>query len=408
MRFRWNPQLACLLSSLTLVTPLKELSAELVAQDIAASAGITCPGALNCKTQGEMPAVDYDRDGDVDILLSPHGGSPWPLLRNDGTNRFKTVFSLVKTDRHGCVAADFGSQAGPPDGLPDIYCVTGACEGVCTKPYPNHLYLQTPTHGFVEVGAAWGVADVHGRGRVPLALDFDRDGDLDIAVVNESPSVIGSPNRLFRNVGGRFAEVAGGPFNQETASKCGKAADFNGDGWTDLAICTQKTSSVRLMTFKNNAGSFQDVTAQTAYKGLRTREFEFADVNGDGKLDLLILEETRFSVWLNDGQGRHPRMSYSRSVNLGRDLAVGDVNRDGKTDVYIVEGKNSAYADILLINQGSGISYRAMSMPRVSAGDGDTATAIPNWAGTGRTAFLVSNGKWSASGPFQLIVFSER
>ena len=42
---------------------------------------------------------------------------------------------------------------------------------------------------------------------------------------------------------------------------------------------------------------------------------------------------------------------------------------------------------------------------QVTVGDGDIATAIPNWKGTGRAAFLVSNGKWGAKGPYQLIEF---
>lgn len=385
-------------------------AADPVARDIGAIAGLLPNGLVNVSTQGETPTFDFDGDGKVDLLLSTHGGSPWPLMRNNGDGTFTQSVTLPKIDRHGCAAVDFGSSSGDgrPDGLPDVYCVTGACEGKCTKEYPNHLFLQNSDHTFTEVGRAWGVADPHGRGRVPLILDYDRDGLPDIAVINEGPSIFPSPSRLFRNVGGRFDEVPDAALNQETWSICGKAVDFDGDGWTDLVLCTDKTSALRMVTYRNNLGHFEDITASTAYKGLRTREFDFADMNGDGRPDLLIMEEKRFSVWLNVNGG-FPKLNYKRALNLGRDLAVGDVNLDGKPDVYIGQGKNASFGDVLLINNGNGISYHvnANPLPKAARGDTDVVTAIPNWEGSGRAAFLISNGKWGTSGPYQLIVFSD-
>jgi hypothetical protein len=191
------------------------------------------------------------------------------------------------------------------------------------------------------------------------------------------PSIFPAPSRLFRNLGGRFAEVANAALNQETWAIRGKVVDF--DGWQDLVLCSDKASTLRTTTHRNNSGRFEDVTGSTAYKGLRTRESDLADVNGDGRPDLLTVEDERFPVWLSVG-GRYPAMGYSRPLNLGRDLAV-----DGN---------------------GASFHVSANPLPRASQGDTDVVTAIPNWRGTGRAAFLVSNGKWGASGPYQLIVFS--
>ncbi|MGD9510916.1 MAG: FG-GAP repeat domain-containing protein [Geminicoccaceae bacterium] len=385
-------------------------AADPFARDIGPATGLLPHGLTNTSTQGETPVFDFDGDGLLDMVLSTHGGSSWPLMRGNAGGTFTERSNFAKTDRHGCAAADLGSPTGDglPDGLPDLYCVTGACKGNCKKNYPNHLYLQQSDHSFTETGAAWGVGDPHGRGRVPLILDYDRDGLPDIAVINEGPSIYPTPSRLYRNVGGRFEEVPDAALNQETWSICGKAVDYDGDGWTDLVLCTDRTSALRMVTYRNNQGRFEDVTASTAYKGLRTREFEFADMNGDGRPDLLILEEKRFSVWLNV-DGAFPKLSYKRALNLGRDLAVGDVNLDGKPDVYIGQGKNASLGDLLLINNGNGKSYHANAnpLPKATRGDTDVVTAIPNWANSGRAAFLISNGKWGASGPYQLIVFSD-
>ena len=153
-------------------------TADPIARNIASTAGLLCDGKVSCLTQGEHPVFDYDGDGRLDILLAGHGAAPWALMHNDGNNtHFTKAFEFPRTDRHGCVAADVGSPGGGrPDGRPDVYCVTGACEGKCTAAWPNHLFLQTPRHTFVEQGVAWGVADIHGRGRVPLVLDLNRDG----------------------------------------------------------------------------------------------------------------------------------------------------------------------------------------------------------------------------------------
>ena len=176
-------------------------TADPIARDIASTGGLLCDGKVSCQTQGEDPVFDHNGDGRLDILLAGHGGAPWALMHYNGNNtHFTQTFDFPKTDRHGCVAVDLASlSAGLPDGRLDVYCVTG-----------NHLFLQTPTHTFVDEGGAWGVADIHGRGRVPLVLDLNRDGRPDLAVVNQAPSVVRSPNRLFRNMGGRFVEVTGG------------------------------------------------------------------------------------------------------------------------------------------------------------------------------------------------------
>ena len=179
-----------------------------VARDVAAEVGLNFHVVRLGKTQGELPVFDYDGDGDLDILLSTHGGSPWALMQNQGDDTFVEVLlgTFYKTDRHGCVDADFGSisATGRPDGLPDLYCVTGACQGKCKIPYPKALFIQRPDHTFVDVATSWGVADPHGRGRKPIAFDFDNDGLTDIVVANEGPSIFPSPNRLYRNRGRRL------------------------------------------------------------------------------------------------------------------------------------------------------------------------------------------------------------
>jgi FG-GAP-like repeat len=384
-------------------------AADPVARDIAAAAGLGFQDGRLGLTQGETPVFDYDGDGQRDILLSTHNVSPWRLMRNKGNGTFAEALAetFARTDRHGCVARDLGGLGGSgrPDGRPDLYCVTGACQGRCEREYPNSLFIQGGDGTFRDVAAAWGADDPHGRGREAVALDYDKDGLLDLAVANQGPSIFPTPNRLFRNVGGGFREVTGTAVNSEKHSLFVEAGDIDGDGWTDLLFHSTINPGVRLVTYKNDRGTFKDVTAATAYRGVNARQVELADVDRDGRRDLLTLEKTRVSVWLNKS-GTFPRRDFSFPLSQGRDVAAGDVNLDGAPDIYVVQGENNLYPDIMLINDGGGASFHTASIPQVTEGDGDIATAIPSWRGTGRAAFLVTNGKWATPGPFQLIVFS--
>lgn len=382
-----------------------------VARDMAAAVGLSYHGARLGGSWGDSVVFDYDLDGDPDLLVNAHGSTTWPLMRNKGNGTFKEVLqgTFYQQDRHGCVSDDFGSPGGNglPDGLPDIYCMTGACRGTCTKEYPNSLFLQRPDHTYVDVARSWGVADPHSRGRDALVIDYNRDGLLDLVLANTGPSIYGAPNRLFKNVGGRFKEVVDPIINQQLYSECVAAGDINGDGWTDLIFCGSVNPARKVVTYLNKRGKFVDVTSGTAYKKRAMKDLVLADVNGDRRPDLLMAEYTRFSVWLNVA-GKFPKVNYTYSLNQGGDIAVGDVNLDGKPDVLLIQVTNSKYPHIMLINDGNGVSYHRISIPRVSSGNGDTANAIPNWNGTGRTAFLVTNGKWGVPGPIELLVFSAR
>lgn len=392
------------------------LAADPVARDVAPGVGLSFPSR---NTQGESAVADLNGDGKLDIVLSGHQVFDWPILRG-GNGTFSRVQALPdRGDRHGCVAADFGRVGGTgrPDGLLDLYCNHGACEGQCTKEFPNELFLQGANRTFSmvtnlgssldarKVAATWGVADPHGRGREAVAIDYDKDGLPDLALANEAPSRYPAPNRLFRNVGGRFQEVTSTVIRRESSSHCVEAADIDGDDWKDLLFCSSGSGSNKVLTYRNASGTFQDITSGTPYKGVEARQIEFSDVNGDNLPDLLIVAQTELTVRLNVS-GNFPRVDFRHALSQGRDLAVGDVNLDGVPDIYVVQGNNDQYRDIMLIGEGGGTGFHTLTTPQVTAGDGEMVTTIPDWKGTGRAAFLVTNGRLKNPGPVQLITFS--
>ncbi|MCG8461432.1 MAG: CRTAC1 family protein [Holophagales bacterium] len=146
---------------------------------------------------------DYDNDGDLDWFVTSIYNPIDPfyqlgnrLYRNRGDGTFEDVTDIAKV-KHGhwgwgACFADFDN-----DGRLDLFHVNGWRD----PPYstdPSRLFLQNLDGTFTESAAACGMDD-RGQGRGVVCFDFDRDGDLDIYVANNS-----GPPRLYRNDGGHL------------------------------------------------------------------------------------------------------------------------------------------------------------------------------------------------------------
>lgn len=187
--------------------------------------------------------LDFDRDGDNDVFLNHVGfsntviPSSTHLMRNRGDGSFwdATTAAGVNAFGHG-----FGLVAldYDKDGWIDVY--------VTNHDSPNILYRNDQQGGFEDMTEFAGVGGVDGRrGRSTSAtsLDYDRDGWMDIYVSQrDNPDSLHATgnNHLYHNQGdGTFvdmAEAAGlrGYGNDFVAS----AGDLDGDNWTDLYIAT--------------------------------------------------------------------------------------------------------------------------------------------------------------------------
>ena len=205
------------------------------------------------------------------------------------------------------------------------------------------------------VACEWGVCDMHGRGREAVALDFDRDGKMDIAVANDADvagpdPMIGpwhghdTPNRLFHNEGGRFREVTPTPVNQERASACVEAGDINGDGWIDLLFCAKPNFTGNdgrpgndgkgVFTYLNRNGVFHDVTTYTPYATANPMQIELYDVDRDQQRrpDLVLIERDQMTIRLNrGGNDPFPAVDYRAPLTSGHDVALGDVKSRWQT-----------------------------------------------------------------------------
>jgi hypothetical protein len=176
--------------------------------------------------------------------------------------------------------------------------------------------------------------------------DFDRNGWPDIAQANTTRNTV---TILLNHDGtltkGSDVPVDRGPFDISSG-------DFNGDGIADLAVTTADANSIALL-IGQTAGRFA-APVRIALADIQSpRGIAVADVNGDGKPDLLVTgyDSNALTVLLGDGRnGFTRRASWFGPFIQPQGVAVADFNRDGRADV-VVAGDGTAG---LVVQYGNG------------------------------------------------------
>jgi hypothetical protein len=175
------------------------------------------------------------------------------------------------------------------------------------------------------------------RPRALAAADFDQDGHTDVAATNlESNNV----SVLLGNGDGAFElrrtlAVAGIP-------RAVAAGDINGDEYPDLAVTNFSQSQVSVFLGGRNAvfqaeRRFSVRAAGNPYTA-QARSLALADMNGDGKTDIVTGNSNTdtVAILLGDGSGGFAAAVEYEAGNFPLDIRVADINRDGARDVVFV------------------------------------------------------------------------
>ncbi|MCI0465318.1 MAG: CRTAC1 family protein [Gemmataceae bacterium] len=214
--------------------------------------------------------------------------------------------------------------------------------------------LLEPLAGIMGHGGSWG--------------DFDGDGHIDLYVggfcdrpdSEYKPAKGPVPNRLFRNLqGGRFEQVKQPPVEFHGRTSGAVFADLDNRGWLDLYVANntkgksgksaepQRSAQLRrVQLFRNDRGKFVDIsdTSGACPKTMRTaRNIGVFDYNGDGLLDLFIVEDRfikgpRSALLRNKGNLQFEDVTKAAGLPediYGLGLAVADLNGDGRPDFFV-------------------------------------------------------------------------
>jgi uncharacterized protein (TIGR03382 family) len=329
-----------------------------------------------------VAVVDYDLDGDVDVLQESK------LLRNDDG-----VFTDVSEDAGlagytgvtGGIFADYDR-----DGDLDLFLMVNSC---CNEQEAGgvHDHLLRNDNGiFTDVSDAAGTYD-YWPNRSAAWGDYNGDGYADIILGGYiRPGTVADPTgiTLFRNnTDGTFADFTNAARIDFVPAKTFRTlnwADYDRDGWLDLYIGSYKLQ-INYM-FHNLGGFFEEVGEATKTEGIRQSAYyghtigaEWGDVDNDGDLDLVVMNfaHPRFlafsdlpKIYLNPlGTGSvefvdvwpECGMLYAETAY---EPALGDFDNDGDLDVFQTNtyaGRESYFFQSRLMDDGqlrfSEISY---------------------------------------------------
>lgn len=224
------------------------------------------------------------------------------------------------------------------DGLEDIFI--GA-----SKEHTASLFIQTASETFTAIDVPDFKLDRLTEDLGALFVDIDNDNDLDLYVTsggNESP--IGHPyfqDRIYLNHNGVYKKAGHLLPQMHTSTQVVKAADFDNDGDLDLFVGGRLVpgkypSAPRSYLLRNDKGKYTDITASYCQELMRpgmVTGAEFADINGDGQLDLTLIGEWMPMItFLNKGTHFEKVTPQIATESLWFSLKAVDLDKDGDID----------------------------------------------------------------------------
>ncbi len=241
---------------------------------------------------------------------------------------------------------------------------------------PNVLYRNNGDGTFTNVASTAGVADA-GPGYGAAWGDFDNDGDLDLYVTNDGPNI------LYRNDGdGTFTNVTSIAGVGDAGWGRGAAwGDFDNDGYLDLYVVNSLSSQASILYHNNGDGTFTNVASIAGVEFMGNgRGVAWGDYDSDGDLDLYVVNHWPGGsvLYRNNGDGTFTDVANSAGVannGLGTGVAWGDYDADGYLDLYVVN--YGGYGNFLYHNNGDGTFSNVTETAGVGLVDNGYGTA---WA----------------------------
>ncbi len=260
--------------------------------------------------------IDFDHDGDVDLLVTGSAGSNDSanvLWRNNGNQTFTEWTTPTALGGKGHTTSAMLSDLNN-DRAVDI-AVAGD-EGVS-------LYFNPREGNFVEQPLYGKEASLPPAVGLTV-LDFNKDGWMDIAVTHT-----GAPGvTLWKNIDGKRFERVPLPIAEATRAWGITPIDFDNDGWIDLAAVVETPKGVEVRVLRNKGdGTFEDVSAKLGLdKPLAptARSLVALDADGDGDADLLVSTLNGAPILLrNDGGSRNHSFLITLAGNADNKTAIG-------------------------------------------------------------------------------------
>jgi len=337
---------------------------------------------------------DVNNDGLNDIYFTGNMVDN-KLFLNEGNWKFKDI-----TEEAGVACPNIWSTGATfvdinGDGMLDLYvCKSGIPGG---KNRHNELFINNGDLTFTESSKEYGL-DIEGLSVQAAFFDYDKDGDLDTYILNNSvrsigsfalikdqrniPDSEGSGNKFLRNDSGKFIDITeeSGIYSSKIGFGLGiTLGDYNNDSWTDIFISNDFFEKDYLYLNDTQGGFTEQMESYFESISMGSMGADYADLNNDLLPDLIVTEmlpkslerqksKTVFETWdkqqLAKEKGyydQYARNTLQRNLGnekfleLGRQAGVAatewswgalmfDADNDGLRDIFI---SNGIYKDLL-------------------------------------------------------------
>ena len=353
---------------------------------------------------GGVAIGDINNDGLPDIYLTGNM-EPNKLYLNKGNLQFEDITEKAgvagnKPWSTGVTMADINA-----DGLLDIYVSNaGNLEG---NNHDNDLYINNGDLTFTEKADEFNLAET-GFSTHATFFDYDKDGDLDAYILNNSnipvsslgyaeqrevraqdwegvPHIFrGVGDMLLRNDDGKFIDVSedAGIYGSLIGFGLGVlVTDINNDLWPDIYVSNDFYERDYLYINQKDGTFSEEIKAYTQHLSLSAMGIDIADINNDGHNDIFItdmlpepeervksvMEFEGYNVYnlkrskdfyqqyiqntlqLNNGNGTFSEVAYYSGIDATDWSWAGlmfDMDNDGLKDIFVTNGINHDLTDL--------------------------------------------------------------
>lgn len=327
---------------------------------------------------------DLDGDGDLDFVITGAtsetdlGQLSAAFYRNNGLSTAATMMNSTITAFHSGDLA-FGDLDN--DGDPDLAtCGINASGVPFTRIYANGGLNQSSAPIFTNLNA-----NLVAVGYCDLAwADFDRDGDLDLAVAGATATEFHA--KIYRNDGGTFTDLGANLMQVAHASL--DWGDFDADGDPDLLLSGGQVGvgflAGKAAIYRNDNGIFTNINANLL--GLMGGRATWADYDNDGDLDVLLagnetgIGSPRARIYENNSgafSGVLNLVNYTQTMT-----AVGDLDGDYDLDVVFSGLLQTSYGTTYLQNQNPNLNLLPIAPKNLKATVSGTSVQLSWDAGS--------------------------